>query len=219
MSLETHYKLLGLAPGSSLAVVKRAYLREIKIWHPDRYSPESLLRSEAEERTKALTTAYTALTAALKSSAHEPVRRESRSTQSAEARPREKSQRAAQSQAAPSIGKWMGRVWQRLKAQWNGESASPKPTFSSAATAKKSAAKRSARKTRQPRFDDVLAAVRNHPKSPSDISVVWRRLAARRSRYGRRRGAGGASIEPIKPRGPVRPVDPVDRIQPIGKDG
>jgi hypothetical protein len=50
---------------------------------------------------------------------------------------------------------------------------------------------------------------------PADISEVRRRLAARRARYGRRRGSGTASIAPIRSRGPVHPVDPID---PIGKD-
>lgn len=212
MNLDTHYKVLGLAPGSPLATVKRAYLREIKIWHPDRYSPESVLRGKAEERTKALTAAYAALTTALKASAETP-RGESRPQQ------QEPPQSPPQSEAAPSTGEWIGRVWRRLKGQWKQGPASPAANAAAQSRRRRKPPKHRPKPSPPPRFEDVLQAARNHPRVPTDISVVWRRLTARRARYGGRRGSGAAAIKPIRPRGPVHPVDPVDRIHPIGKDG
>jgi curved DNA-binding protein CbpA len=202
---------LGLAPGSALAAIKKAYLREIKIWHPDRYSPDSILRGNAEERTKALTTAYAALTAALKASNQEGVKGETAQEQREGARQQKRSESTPRHEEEQSTWKWIGRRWRRLKAQWKEGSATPV----AAPTHTKAAPKRRQKPSRHPRFDDVLEAARKGPQTPVDISVVRRRLAARRARYGRRSGSGATPIEPIKPRGPVPPVD---RIHPIGKD-
>lgn len=214
LNLEPHYKVLGLAPGSALAAIKKAYLREIKIWHPDRYSPDSMLRSKAEERTKALTAAYAVLTAALKASTQEGVRRETAPEQREGVRQEKRPGSRSRPEKEPSTWKWIGRLWRRLKAQWKEGSATP----ATDPKHKKGVPKRRLKPSGHPRFDDILKAARKESQMPADISVVRRRLAARRTRYGHRRSSGAASIAPIESHGPVQSVDPIDRIHPIGKD-
>lgn len=221
MNLTRHYEVLGLPPGSSLSAVKRAYLREIKIWHPDRYSPASVLREQAEERTKALTAAYTALHQALKTSAPNrgPV-----SNATAE-------QGRRKTDTSADADPWLGRVWQRLKHRWQASpaAASPKrapgpqstqwPRTSSPPQSQKGAEEDSLPQRVSPPFDEVLQTARGRFGPPADNSAAWRRLTTRRSRYLHRRKASGTNaIEPIEPRGPVRPVSPIRRIRPIGED-
>jgi len=229
LNLEPHYKVLGLAPGCTLALIKKAYLREIRTWHPDRYTPDSILRERAEERTKDLTAAYAALSAALKGSGSEAKPPAAHEVPSREASKAGDSKASAPEPETRNGGEeWLGRIWRRLKDQWRGgpaaagQRATARPAAASQFRGKGKTGQRAPRRSVSPPFDEVLQATRSHPQpeAPADTTVSWRRLAARRSRYHRRRtGAGATAIGAVRPRGPVDPVDPVRRIRPIGEDG
>jgi hypothetical protein len=63
------YYILDLNPTATLEQVRAAYHDLIKVWHPDRYQNEApRLRARAEEKLKAITGAYTKITAALEPS-------------------------------------------------------------------------------------------------------------------------------------------------------
>jgi curved DNA-binding protein CbpA len=221
LNLARHYEVLGLPPGSSLTAIKRAYLREIKIWHPDRYSPASVLREQAEERTKALTAAYAALLQVLKTSESHKGTVSSAAAQQ------------ARRKTHPGAGDdpWLGRVWRRLKNRWQGSHAAAKPKrgphprsdqrprTSTPPHTPKSAQGDPLRRRVSPPFEEVLQTARGRFGPPEAKSAAWRRLTTRRARYlHRRKASGSRTIEPIEPRGPVRPVSPVRRIRPIGED-
>src|SRR5689334_3216993 len=54
------YEILGLIPGASLAQVKQAYRKLVKIWHPDRFSDQKQ-KQKAEEKIKIINAAYNKL--------------------------------------------------------------------------------------------------------------------------------------------------------------
>jgi hypothetical protein len=56
------YRILGVAPGCSLHVLKAARRRLVKSWHPDRHLSGSDTRRHAEERIKDINTAFDRLT-------------------------------------------------------------------------------------------------------------------------------------------------------------
>ena len=56
------YRILGVAPGCSLHVLKAARRRLVKSWHPDRHPSGSATRQHAEERIKDINTAFDRLT-------------------------------------------------------------------------------------------------------------------------------------------------------------
>jgi hypothetical protein len=58
MNLKQSYTLLKLNSKATADDARRAYKRQVKIWHPDRFSAGSLLKSQAEERIKAINLAY-----------------------------------------------------------------------------------------------------------------------------------------------------------------
>jgi DnaJ domain len=60
-SADEYYRALGLQPGASSSEVRRAYLRLIKKWHPDRFARDGRLQSMAQEKVKAINEAYTFL--------------------------------------------------------------------------------------------------------------------------------------------------------------
>jgi curved DNA-binding protein CbpA len=212
LNLETHYKVLGLAPGSSLALVKKAYLREIKTWHPDRYAPDSILREQAEERTKTLTAAYAALSAVLEAregtGAADHAQSAATADQGKTAKPTPNTRQASHRTG----GQWFERIWQLLRDPWQAQ-----PERGGPSTARRRAGKKKTEVGVRPRkastFNDILDAARSHPGSRAD---AWRRLAAKRPHYQRRlRGMGPTPIDPIGPRRPISPVRPID---PIGED-
>lgn len=53
-----YYRALGLQPGASASEVRRAYLRLVKQWHPDRYARDSRAQSVAQEKVKEINEAY-----------------------------------------------------------------------------------------------------------------------------------------------------------------
>ena len=55
------YQVLGLNNNASPDEIKRAYIRQAKLYHPDRF-PEGPAREQATERFKAITMAYDILT-------------------------------------------------------------------------------------------------------------------------------------------------------------
>jgi curved DNA-binding protein CbpA len=228
LNLAPHYDVLGLAPGSSLAAVKGAYLREIKVWHPDRFDPHSLLREQAEERTKALTAAYAALSAALKGSASAPKAVDKHRAPQPPKRPAA----ASTPETRNGGGEWLGGAWRRLKDKWRNRPAGARSNVGSrpkVASRPKTAprppgsrrtADQASRRRVRPPFEEVLHSARSRPETSPDSIVIRRRLAAQRSRYGRRgRKQGTDGIDPIASRGPVSPVTPVRSIRPIGEDG
>ena len=58
MRLEDCYRLLELPPGASEQEVTRAWRELMKVWHPDRFPNDPLMRRRAEEKVKALNDAY-----------------------------------------------------------------------------------------------------------------------------------------------------------------
>ena len=66
MDLETSYKTLDLAPGSSFKDIKVAYLTKVKQYHPDRFTSETEHQHLAENKIKAINLAYETLMTGLK---------------------------------------------------------------------------------------------------------------------------------------------------------
>jgi hypothetical protein len=58
----TSLQILELQPGATTDEIKAAYHMLVKVWHPDRFQADSKLRSAAEEKLKAINSAYVALT-------------------------------------------------------------------------------------------------------------------------------------------------------------
>src|SRR6266404_7920048 len=56
--LSRSYRLLGLAPGSSLEEVQKAYRDLVQVWHPDRFTSSERLQSKAQEQLKQINLAY-----------------------------------------------------------------------------------------------------------------------------------------------------------------
>ncbi len=56
-----HYETLGLAPGASPELLKRAYLALVKRWHPDRFANDPAQQKLAEEKLRSINVAYEAL--------------------------------------------------------------------------------------------------------------------------------------------------------------
>ena len=57
--MEQYFEILKLKPGASIEDVKRAYKTQVKIWHPDRFPPESpRLQKKAHEMFQKVTDAY-----------------------------------------------------------------------------------------------------------------------------------------------------------------
>jgi hypothetical protein len=56
-----YYRALGLQPGASEKEVRRAYLRLVKQWHPDRFARDARAQFVAQEKVKAINEAYSFL--------------------------------------------------------------------------------------------------------------------------------------------------------------
>ena len=52
------YRILDLAPGSSLDQVKASYRELVKVWHPDRFAHDPKLQAKAQEKLKQINAAY-----------------------------------------------------------------------------------------------------------------------------------------------------------------
>ena len=58
MRLEDCYQLLDVRAGATDEELKAAHRDLIKVWHPDRFGNDPLLRRKAEEKLKAINEAY-----------------------------------------------------------------------------------------------------------------------------------------------------------------
>jgi len=58
MDIQKCLEILGLKPDATLDEAKRAYKAQVKIWHPDRFSDDSILRPRAEENIRRINIAY-----------------------------------------------------------------------------------------------------------------------------------------------------------------
>jgi len=63
MDLHTAREILGVPADSSAEQIREAYLDLVKVWHPDRFTQASRLRSKAEEKLKQINLAYDLATA------------------------------------------------------------------------------------------------------------------------------------------------------------
>jgi len=58
MDIQKALEILGLKPDATFDEAKRAYKTQVKIWHPDRFSEDSILKPRAEENIRRINTAY-----------------------------------------------------------------------------------------------------------------------------------------------------------------
>ena len=61
MSMEECFRTLDLPPGASAEEVRRAYLDQARVWHPDRFESDQRLRGVAEEHLRKVNEAYEGL--------------------------------------------------------------------------------------------------------------------------------------------------------------
>jgi hypothetical protein len=66
-------RTLELPSGASDAQIKTAYHTMVKVWHPDRFPGDDKLRKTAEERLKAINSAYLVLSVPAQKKAEEPA--------------------------------------------------------------------------------------------------------------------------------------------------
>src|SRR4030095_11043958 len=76
MSPDSDYELFGLAPGSSVEELKKAYRDLVKVWHPDRFGGNPPLQRKAQEKLKQVNLAYERLQLRLTAAASANTRRE-----------------------------------------------------------------------------------------------------------------------------------------------
>lgn len=63
--IEKYFLVLKLKPGASLDEIKKAYKKQVKLWHPDRFPIESeRLQKKAHDKFQEITVAYKKLTEA-----------------------------------------------------------------------------------------------------------------------------------------------------------
>ena len=85
--MEQYFEILKLKPGASIEDVKRAYKTQVKIWHPDRFPPESpRLQKKAHEMFQKVTDAYKKINEELTSHKYKtaPGRKKERHTRTSE---------------------------------------------------------------------------------------------------------------------------------------
>ena len=61
MELEEALRTLDLRPGASVAEVRKAYRRSLKLWHPDRFVGDAARALEADQQTRKIIQAYRTL--------------------------------------------------------------------------------------------------------------------------------------------------------------
>ncbi len=61
MDVRRSLQLLELPEGVSLEEARRSYRELVRVWHPDRFSGDPVLRRRAEEKSKQLNVAYETL--------------------------------------------------------------------------------------------------------------------------------------------------------------
>jgi curved DNA-binding protein CbpA len=55
------YEILGVPADASLEEIKAAHKALAKVWHPDRFSGDPMLRAKAEDKLKSINAAYASL--------------------------------------------------------------------------------------------------------------------------------------------------------------
>ena len=60
-NIAQHYQTLGIALTASPEDIKRAYRSLAKVWHPDRFLHDPILRAKAEQEIKRINQAYQAI--------------------------------------------------------------------------------------------------------------------------------------------------------------
>ena len=60
---ESDFRVLDVEPGASHEEIRQAYLDQVKIWHPDRFSNDIRLQKKAEQKLKQINLAYQRLCA------------------------------------------------------------------------------------------------------------------------------------------------------------
>ena len=61
MSRNKYLKILELSDSASSEEIERAYKELVRVWHPDRFQSDEILRVKAEEKTRELNLAYSEL--------------------------------------------------------------------------------------------------------------------------------------------------------------
>ena len=104
-SVEEAYRLLEVTAESSAEDIRKAYLLLVNVWHPDRFAHDPSLQARAQDKLKAINTAFDKIRDA-------PLRGTEQATAHRPARPT----RAPQPAAAPSTGTELNRP--RSAAEW-----------------------------------------------------------------------------------------------------
>jgi curved DNA-binding protein CbpA len=223
MNLKDCYKILAIAPGTPLGLVKRAYKNQIKIWHPDRFSGDPALQSLAEENTKKVNLAYAMIASDLQS--QPPDFKRAKTGPSPKAR-------AAVQKAEPTKGDSPPKkepaddekdinFWQSVRdfletLRQNPAQMPPRPHRAGYTDMKR---ERRTPRRRKP-FNKILEEAAVSPPSPRRSSRIrkslspWNRALRNRAK-GRRRGGAIQGIGESRRVGPVRPVE---RIRGIGRN-
>ncbi len=105
-----HFETLGLQPGATPEVVKRAYLALVKRWHPDRVVNDPVQHKLAEERMRDINVAYEALQDAPRSASPFQRATPAPAGDSADATSRSGTTRKASQPAANAFAFWRGQT-------------------------------------------------------------------------------------------------------------
>src|SRR6266542_571953 len=81
-----YYAVLELLPSATSADIKKAWLEQMQVWHPDRFSHSSSLHRKAEARTQMINQAYQTLSDPYARTRYDATTRKSSATKPA-ARP------------------------------------------------------------------------------------------------------------------------------------
>lgn len=108
MDLSTALAILGLQDNCNAREMRDAYLDLVKVWHPDRFPPNSRLRTKAEEKLKEINEAYALLSEAIpptqprRTQTHPPPSPPGTASRAGHG------QRSSPSVVAYLVGRWVG---------------------------------------------------------------------------------------------------------------
>jgi hypothetical protein len=213
-------KILDLPLSYSLAEAKTAYIKKVKIWHPDRFGHNELLKKSAGETIKDINLAYEQVTRAFRSSAGtKPFAGPARSASSTYQK-RPDSGYVKTAHLFKSAYKTILSVIRRLnrlnlhKKQKDGEARSPDVQMGAASG--RSHLRRGVR--RQKGFKQVFDEVRNEHRG-----LPRRKVSGVTHRYRRmgpvvKKGSDESKVGAVGRPASRKKVDRVERIRAIGKD-
>ena len=75
-----YYAVLELRPSATSADIKRAWLEQVQVWHPDRFNHSPTLHRKAEARTQMINQAYQTLSDPIKRTRYDATTRKSSAT-------------------------------------------------------------------------------------------------------------------------------------------